>query len=217
MATLSQSELREEVWGSTGTDSSDFSSTLVDRFLNLSWHEVQDKLDYREEEGLATFTCVSGQADYPISGFITDFSSVQSVFVQSTTETTWSRLTYKDYNTYLEEQDDNAASNGLPENFTRYGTSVLLQPTPDAAYPVKVRYIKTLADLISSGFPIPQQWSEIILQGAIARIWQRIGDPNRMATAFQMRDALILNISTTKIQENVSNMAGISILRAPYP
>jgi hypothetical protein len=214
---LDQSALREELWDATGTTVDDLSTTKVDRFLNLSWWEIQEKLDFREAEGLGTFSTVDGTSEYDIATYMSDSSSTQAVFVQATSETTWSRLTYKDYNTYLQELDDSADSRSLPEFYSLYGASIFLLPVPDAMYDMKIRYIKTLADLISSGFPIPQPWHEIILQGAIARVWQLLGDPNRMSVAFQMRDALVLNMSTQKIQENVSNMAGISILRAPYP
>ena len=214
---LTRSVLHDEIWESTGTDSSDLDTTVLDRMLNLSWWEIQDKLGFREKEGEGSFSTVAGTSAYDVSGISSDVESIQHVTIQNSTEDTWSPLIYKDKQWFMDERDDNAESEDVPEYYTRFGDEIQLFPTPAGIYTVRVKYLKTIADLITSGFPVPQPWHEIIRLGAEARVWYRLGDPARRDDTLRFRDSLVAGMTEVKVKENVSNRAAISLLRAPYP
>ena len=214
---LTSSELHEELWSSTGTDSADFDTTVLDRQLNKSWWEIQDKLGFREKEGEGSLTLTAGTQAYEVSTISSDVESIQAVHIQNTGETSWSPLAFKDKRWILDNLDTSSTIEDIPEYYCRYGTELLFSPIPNAAYDVKVTYLKTLDDLISSGFPVPQSWHDPIRLGAEARLWHLMGDPNRRDDAFRFRDALIAGQSEVKVKENVSKVAAIQILRAPYP
>lgn len=214
---LNQTQLRNQIWSATGTDSDDISGDELDTYLNLSWWEIQDKLGFREKEGTADFSTAAGTQAYDVSSISSDLESIQHVAIQNTGMTTWEPLHYKDYRYIVDNNDDSVDSRDLPEYYSRYNEYLYLLPIPSGIFTVRVTYLKTLDDLISSGYPVPQSWHEIIRLGAEARVWHSLGEPTRRNEAFAFRDSLATTATEVKVKENVSKQAAISLLRAPYP
>lgn len=215
--TLNLSQLQTELWESTGTDSSDFDTSTLNRMLDLAWWEIQDKIGFREKQGSGTFPTVAGTTDYDISTISSDVEAVRRVYVQNSDTELWTELQSKPYDYIIANLNDNEDARECPEYFSRYNSSLILFPSPLEVYTIKVLYDKTLADANTDGFPIPQAWLEIILRGAEARMWHRLGDPTRRDDTLKYRDSLVDGLSTTPVKENVSKMAAISLPRARYP
>lgn len=214
---LTRTVLHEEIWEATGTDSSDYDTIVLDRMLNLSWWEVSDKLGFREKEGEANLITTAGIRNYDVTAISSDLESLQKVAVLEDSTSQWAPLSQKDFEWFQVNREDDTEARGLPENYARYGSELFLHPTPDATYSIKIKYLKTLEDLQTSGFSVPQVWHEIICLGAQARVWHRLGDPARRDDTFRLRDAMVLGMTDVKVKENVSKTSAISLLFAPYP
>lgn len=215
--TLNLSQLQTELWEATGTESRDLSTTILNRMLDLSWWEIQDKIGFREKQSSGTFPTVQGTDGYEISSISSDVEAVRRVYIQNIDSEAWEELPNKSYGNILAERSDSADAEAAPQRYARYENQIILDPIPDQAYTIKVIFDKTLVDADADGFPIPQAWIEIILRGAEARIWHRLGDPTRRDDTLKYRDSLVDGLSTTPVKESVSKMAAISLPRARYP
>jgi hypothetical protein len=209
---LDLSQLREELWENTGTDSYDYDASTLDRLLNLSWWEIQDKLGFREKEGEGTFNTVPSQESYPIAAITSDINSIQGVYLRQENE--WVELDFKDHTSIMEGRSDHTST---PIIYSRYNSNLYLHPAPDKVYSIKIKYLKTLDDLGSGGAPVPQSWHEIILLGAEYRLWRKMGDITRSSAIRNERDALIMTASVTPTQERFASHAAASLLFTPYP
>lgn len=236
---LSITVLRTELRDHLGLNEDELPAEDADSLLNRSWWEIMDKFDFREKESKTSFQTVAGQYIYPMpQGY--DALQVLSIggsnnnnllggqfylnggsFLNPTTseDTDHVKLNRVDDKWFESEYDDAVEAYAKPEDYYRYGSGIVLSPTPDTVYNINVSYLTTLADLsITNAIPpIPQSWHEVILYGAVWRGFMRIGDYNRKQAAQQTQIGLINSMTPVAAKEEFdSSMAGLQFVGRPY-
>lgn len=215
---MSLQDLRDELREILGVDIDDYSNVKVDRWLNLAWWELQDKIKLREKEGEASFSTVASQRDYAVNSTISsDFENTEHVAILVDDEYVALKYTY--YDNFMDKRNDSTDAQGTPEEYSRLGGDLFLWPTPDAVYTISVKYRRTLLDLAqTNGPPIPQPWHEFILLGGVMRGFRAMGEYNRSSAIRTERDSLMITALETETKEQRDySMAGAIVLRQRYP
>lgn len=212
---LSLAQLRTELRDHLGVDALELVDADADLLLNRSWWKVSDNYKFKEKELSTTLVTVIGTESYAL---ITTAESIQNVQIKDTTSLAYDPLTQGDETRFHAMTTDNTSERGKPEYYIHRGANILLFPIPDAVYTLRVHYFGTLADLISTGAPIPQAWHEGILYGAIWRGFAKFGDYNRsgMAKATQIELLNTQEIVAERELKADNQFAGVQILRRSY-
>jgi hypothetical protein len=210
---LSLAQLREELRRYTGKNATQLPNADADLLLNFSWWALSSQLRFNERETEASFTCVAGTESYAIPA---DHSAIQRVVIQGIDETDWHALVKIDDWNMFELKDDTETER--PTHYSRRDALFILWPNPDAAYDVRVKYLRSLADIEASGPDAPREWHEVILWGAIARGFFSDGDwaRGKEAQAQQIMYLNSLDTEETKDRED-RPMSGVRILKRRYP
>lgn len=212
---LSLQNLRDELRSTVGLDEDDADNVQVDRWLNLSWWELQDKVRFREKEGVLSFNTIIGTNSYILEGLAADFESTEQLVV--TYENQNYPIRYRDHNTLLDKLNTDTNARGMPEEYYRLGGNLLLYPIPDKVYTLTLKYRKTLADIQAGGVSVPQSWHEFILLGGIMRAYRNIGEMNRAMMIRAERDSLALTMSDVEAREKSDlRLAGVRLLQNRY-
>jgi len=209
--------LRDDLRTHLGMDEDDLPDSDADRLLNRSWWSLSSQLRYRERESVLLLGLLAGVKEYTISSII---DVIQRVVIQPGDQDpdAWDPLIKIDDWNMFEIQNDSAAAEALPTRYSTRGQSIVFDPTPDAAYTVRIKYLKTLADIESSGPDAPQEWHEVILWGAISRGFFARGDWNRGVQA-QNQQAIFLQALDTQEDKNQEDRvySGLKVIRRRYP
>lgn len=216
---LSQAQLRTELREHLGVDSTELDNDNCDLLLNRSWWEVADFVDFREKETNETENTVAGTNTIALSA-LTNAESIQSVVIEDYHSAQHIPLTPMDLDEYEQNYADQTYTRAQPTRYLRRGSNIILYPTPDRVYEVKIYYLKTLADLASSGFDVPQTWHDPILYGAIWRGFARAGDWNRKQAARATQLEMLQGKTPVKVKEKVNTdlkYAGVAAIRPRYP
>lgn len=201
-----------------GLDEDDITDAEIDLKLNLSWWEMQAKVGFREKEATSSFATVAGQRSYTTGTSVDSlFEALQSVTVKDLHSDRYEPLVVKGYEQIEDNLSDELEDRAQPMWCARHNDQLVLHPVPDQVYTIRVLYLKTLEDVNNSGFPVPQEWAEPILLGAVYRQWRSLGDWNNATAARLDRDTLIATLATTATKENKSKVAALSVLRRRYP
>lgn len=210
---LTLQNIRDGVRKSTGEDSTDLTDVDLDRYINRSFWEIQDKLPFRIKEKTVTFPTISGVALYDVPDNLENVRLVSIVDLNTNEHTQLIKMSEAVYeNTYQNE----TYANTKPTNYVREGVSIRLWPTPDNVYTIVLKYNAILADLINATDtpPLPQIWGEIIEFGATWRRFKDLNDYVRVNANRQLQRDLLGTATDTKTKENVDNrMAGLDVVR----
>lgn len=213
--TLSLVRMRQLVRKPVGmdTDDPDLTDADIDEYLNRSFWEIQDKFPFREKEKTGTFVTQVGIRNYEMPK---PFDSLISLAIVDATTTQHHPLTYaspREYELIYNESDN---SEGKPRKYVREDCFARLWPTPDQAYTVVIRRRVILADISESNdtFSIPQVWYEIIVYGAVWRIFIDLGDFQRASAMKAHQVSLVNTIQPTEIKElGDTSTAGLEVIR----
>lgn len=145
-------------------DDPTFETQKIDRWANWVIQDIYARCELPFMKESATFTTISGQQAYPLSSVANDIGRVRSV-IDMTNEYT---LQYVD-NIALNEKykDMSDDGNDSPTMWTITDDSIILYPTPDDTYTIKVFYKKTpsLLSVSTDVAEIPDRYAEIIVLG----------------------------------------------------
>ena len=89
---LSLQNLRDRLRKATGTDTDDLTNADADLYLNMSWWELQDKVNFREREFISEFTISEGDRSITLSDEITSLNHVISGSIRAADEESYSPL-----------------------------------------------------------------------------------------------------------------------------
>lgn len=218
---LSLVQLENELLAHLGVDVTDFTNGLtdVDLILNRSWWQVMADLDFKEKETRKSISLVVNQSLYNVTTLVNPliFEALQNVAIEDPTTFKHSLLELMQPQTYEANLINLTSENAKPTHYVRSNTDLIFWPTPDKTYNVTLYYLQTLADIAAGGPPVPQNWHDIILFGAIYRGFMRFGDYNRGNAAKKHQDKLIEN-STPINSKELANLplAGLSVLGRDY-
>lgn len=211
---LSLQQMRDDLREFCGVDDDEWSNTITDLLLNRSWWKVADNYDFREKEATVDVTTVIGTSSYTLP---TDLEGLSHVEIKDINSLDFDPLVPLENAEFQDRTTDRTDSRAKPEFYLRRGSTLVFNPTPEQVYTIRVYYDKTLADIISTGVPVPQSWHEVILEGAVWRGFQRLGDYNRMQGAIAVQTGLLSTQKPTKVKEKQDyHTAGLQVLRRPY-
>lgn len=168
------SEMRTEVQ-SYLSNRGDLSDSDTDEMLNRMYRQLAMSFRFYELDQTDTsITTSDGTASYNVP---TGARVIISIKITGDTEYILDPETIEWY----EDQDTTSDNKGVPEKFVRYGSNLLLWPTPDDSYSLRVRYRKLPAELSQdSDEPVyPEDWHEVIILLSTSRLAFRFGDEKK--------------------------------------
>lgn len=187
--------------------------TGADSLLNRSYWNLVSLLKFNAAEEEYSLTTVINQREYDIS---VDEESIQRVIIlDRNDEDNYSFLIkIDDWNMYPLRQDE---SIGTPTHYARRNDQLILHVKPDDEYTIRVKYLKTLDDIQTSGAGLPRQWDEVILMGAIERGFYLRGDLNR-ANHFHNVWANLVNTLPSDTEKEMEDVrySGFKVIRPRY-
>ena len=171
--------------GLGGLDAADLTDAETDELLNLAFWDLEERFPFKEKECRVEFPTTVGENMYLVPGNATgvnllDLESVKSVSVVDLNGNVWpvARMTQEHWDSVagkLRDEADLTAgdtdSYGLPARFVRMDETLILHPTPDEIYRIRVFFLKTLKSLVEGTITqinLPRGWNMIVVQGAIA-------------------------------------------------
>ena len=211
---LSLTILREDLRTHLGMDIDDLPNTDADRLLNRAWWALSSQLRFSEKDAVHTFSTVAGTEEYPLP---TDSDAIQKVVIREPSQDDeWTPLiNIADWNMFALQAEEPQQQ---PTHFSRRGSDFILWPTPDQVYDVRVKYLRTLADIQASGPEAPQEWHEVILWGAVSRGFYSIGDWTRGQQAQAQQSLMIQSLDTQETKDYEDRVfSGLQVYRRRYP
>lgn len=175
-------ELRVHLGGLDSTELSDTDALLL---LNRAYWELLDRYKFREKETTATFSIDKGTTFFDIP---VPFEAIQLLSIEDVNtfqHSTLDRMSKFEYENLLNLNPDESAQ-AKPKKYLRENAGIRPWPIPDQCYSLTITYWTTLSDLVNTGGNLPgppQIWGEVILQGAIARGFRKLGDYTRAKAA----------------------------------
>lgn len=185
-------------------------------FINRAFWDIVNKDMFKEVDLTAPFGTVAGTTTYPTPAV---FDAVQHISILDPTSNQYVTLDPMDIRVYRDKQDLNVSEFTQPTNYVRYGSNIILWPTPDKVYTIQVDYIQTLIDLVAGGqFPIPREWDEIILYGAAWRVFSDVnGDMTRSQFYINLQTRQFNNTVPVQVKEEKDwSKGGVNVLGREY-
>jgi acyl carrier protein len=221
---ISLEQMKNEVAEHLGVDEDDLATNAVgggqsgadslELLINRSLWEVTDKFNFKEKEGLTSFSTVEGTAEYDLPTVVSTFEAVQVVGYTDPDTDQRVLLTEKPWHWYLQNHNTDETARGKPEYFLRKGSELWLYPTPDDIYSISLHFLQSLSDL---SLTIPRSWHEIIMYGAVWRGKLRQNDSAGAMVFKRHQLSLIESAQTTAGKEDKDNRyAGVQVLGREY-
>lgn len=168
--------LRNELREHLGVDSVDLDNTNADLLINRSYAWLLNAFHFRTKEISVKFSATAGERNYNLP---IDFESLRHISIEDLVDgqhTPLDRMTPDYYEQVYVEST--GTEWGKPTQYLREGNCVKLWKTPDAAYPIVLKYDMLLSDLsdINTAPEVPKNWEEFIMMGAVYRGHVRYGD-----------------------------------------
>lgn len=204
-------DMVDELRDTVGVDEDDLPDSRAILFLNKSWWEILNKFPFREKEKVYEFTTTIGEKSYDVP---TMFEAIKDISIKNPDTYLYSTLTRMDPRVYDDTFVDNVDAYAYPTNYYREDDQIVIYPTPDLEYSMKVRYWITLADLESGETPeLPSVWDEIIQLGAEWRTWRFFRQYKSARDAKANQLALINStVPVEAKEEGDSRLAGLSVV-----
>lgn len=157
----------------------DLTSAQIDLYLSLAIKEITESYPFEELRNTGpNFNLTTNVATYAVSNFLqstdTDYTMVESfaIYVDVGTNSTVSMLQYKTPAALEVMIAPNTI--GTPSRWTRFGSNIMLGPTPNAAYTVFMRYQArhkfSATPTSTDPIYVPVSWFDIIAYAAAERI-----------------------------------------------
>lgn len=165
-------------------------------------------VSFRELDGGPTsFNTVDGTSLYAFSTILTAPTARNVMAIFSIKDTTNNRRLKP---TSAQDIDDKSTAEGKPYYFAHYGTGILLNPTPDAAYALSVRYRlrPTLLSAAGDVTVLPEEFDWPIVWGAASDVNAVIGVLDKSSFyATKRREALELVGMAVEVEDEYSDFA----------
>lgn len=174
------SELRDHLGGLDTDDLDDDAALLL---LNRAYWELLDRYKFREKELTASFPIIAGTAFYQVPQVLEAIQLLSIEDINTLQHTTLDRMTQYQYENLVR---NDPADVDKPTRYLRENNGFRLWKTPDQNYNLVIKYWATLDDLVKGDTVLPgppQVWHEVILQGAVARGFRKLGDYTRAEAA----------------------------------
>lgn len=215
MPTLDVAQLRTDLrkhCGVTNDTDTGFDDATCDLLLNRSLWQLDNKFPFREKEVTKTFPTVVGVRLYapPVL-----FEALRQLSIEDLTDQSHSTLDRATPFFYENNFVNNSDAQAKPTHYVREGANIRLWPTPDQIYTITYKHWITIADIDDTNpdFPLPKNWYEILLYGAVFRGFLQLRN-SLMAMEFKNQQvALINDVVPVEAKEEIdSHRSGVSIM-----
>lgn len=129
---------------------------------------------------------------------LTTVASTRTVSLSGVTDL-WFILTVRDTTNIrrlrkadVREFDEIAHTTGFPTRYARYGTDLELDPTPDGAYSLQVRYRKRAAELTTGGSHLlGREWDEVLIALGVLKGREALEQTEQAAGQRQLLEGML--------------------------
>jgi len=153
----------------------DMDNDFVDLLLNMSYWEIEKKYPFKEKECRIEFPCTIGENIYrlPDEDDLIQLEALQAVSILDLNNVNHplERMTQSWWDTEYSHAKGSSFF-ALPQYYLRMDESLVVHPTPDQIYTIRVYFLKTLKTLLDEAFEqpdLPRNWHELIVEGAVSR------------------------------------------------
>lgn len=185
--------------------------TEIEQALNNSYLQTAllRGFTFRElDAGPQTFATIDGTSLYTFSTILTAGTARNIMAIFSPIRDTTNSANVKA--TSIQDIDSKSTTNGKPRWFAHFGSGIVLNPTPDAAYTISFRYRLRPARL-SSGSDVsvlPEEFDWAIVWGAAADINAAIGVLDKSSFySTKRREALDLVSTSLEAEDEYADFA----------
>lgn len=215
---LSVQALRDNLRDLTGDDEDDLPDEKANMYLNMAWWELQEKVQFRENESIFEFPLVPGTNTYSPAQIVQRFDSILGIFMRKLEGTQYWKVIKKEYSDLQKEMNISGHFEDAPLYYARYNSNIVFLPVPNDVYVCQLQFRSTLQDLADQDVIIPQAWHEFIYIGAGIRRFRDLGEYARASNLRTERDALAISLPDDPTKEFVDNsLSGVRVLKRRYP
>lgn len=180
----------------------------VKQILNEAQRFIYLQTELRTQRGEVLLTTVAGTENYEILDDDSEelFSRIISVGLPDSTDLL-TKINLRDY-------DDSPVSSGKPQSYVIVGNNIYLQPTPDSAYDVRLRFWRlpvTMTDDTDTP-ELPERYHHLLVRYTLARCFERENDYEAAAywrAQFQEGILLLRTESNYQLHDQNEQVPGI--------
>jgi len=158
----------------------DLTEVLAQRFVNEAYQQMNLSFRFHETDETFDITTVADTSEYDVPTSPADIAVIRKAKIVESGED----LDLRDIDWY-DEQLDGAGSDdetsGVPTALLRYGAKIIIYPTPDDVYTIRIRGTKRVEELdLDDDEPVyPPSWHPVIEMLAAARAGFYLGEDSR--------------------------------------
>jgi len=203
----------------------DADDEYIDQLLNMSYWEIEKKYQFKEKECRIQWPTTIGIFQYKLPNEVdlVQLEAIQAVSIldENNVSHPLERMSQSWWDTVYSDAGG-TTFRALPRKYVRMDQDIILHPTPDKVYTVRIFLLKTLKTLLDDTFEqpdVPRNWHELVVEGALSRglLYKQDINMAQQVHAFQtskIRSAVAIEGK----EERDSHYAGLEVLwEAPSP
>jgi hypothetical protein len=221
-------ELTQQILDYTETDTNVLTSTITDDFIEHAEMRLFRELDIDVYKKNATATLTSGTAFVTLPGSTpSNFSTIRFVAIYSSSGslgdlTDNERIVLqKKEASFLSEYWPNRSSTGIPKYYANYDEdSILLAPTPNAAYTIDLEYNALPTGLSSSNTTtwISNNAPRALLYACLVEAFKFLKGPDNLTQMYeQSYNAAVKSLATEQMGQKRRDEHKDGVVRLPIP
>ena len=173
-------------------DNQDLDATTVNSFINQSHREILNKHKWPFMESTFSGTLTASTYIYSLPTTAQQLTTFRITDPTANTIDLTDRYTpFRDFD--ARHPDPTEDNEGTPDEWTMIGNKFYVWPVPDVVYTIDTRFLKKPTDLVadSTELDTPEEFQELIVLGAAARILERDDSPDEAAVLRAQFDTLL--------------------------
>ena len=211
---MNYSELLTNVRNYTEVGSEVLSDSIIDVFIENVENKIQRELDL---DAFRKFQFSSFTIGSPFFTVPDDFAFERGVQIkdQITGDRTW--LEQRD-TTFIDEYNKDRSDTGTPKYYANWDqNTIMVAPTPDAAYEIELWYNKTPDHLSSSQTTtwLSTYAPEVLIYGTTAEAFSYLKNPPYVQLYEQKYAQAVQNLAQTQMGRKRRDEYGNGVLRIP--
>ncbi len=198
--------LRATVTEKLGLETADLPEARLDRELNRVWRfGIPNRIDSAAIRGFVSVPTVASVADYDLDTVLaaTPLLAVEGPVFYLSQELDL----YSDPQLFWQDFDLASVAEGPPQGVLVQGRRITVQPTPDAAYTVRI-YSARYRDALTSAGIADEQEATAVVDGAASRIAHELGQED-VGTRFENLFEADLAAVASRYRSNTSALPAV--------
>lgn len=198
-------ELRQRLGGRSNIES------RMPIWVNDAYYDLllTPYFDFHELQKTVTFSTTANVREYELSGIAGDMWYILSV----RNDGNGMNLRKKGW----KDLDGRMWSGGIPVQWAHYGTAITLDPTPDLATTIRIRYMRRAGELVDGAeLGIGREWDELVVVLATAKGYRGLEQPEKAANAQQEFDSLVMRRQSQMQLEDSDSDLTIGVVLEGY-